>query len=390
MGRQVVRLAANDKPERLGKTLFRKHMMRPGRWEHPNAPGGELVVDRPFLEKIAENFHAGARDTVPIPLSHKDTDGITSIGRVVDVEVTDEGLFGYHLITKEENAKKIEDDDWYATSVMVEPNFRNKETSKDIGPTLIHNAITNAPYMTGLAPFEAVAFGDDAPDITVLDFRTGDGPDGTKGEKMNVTEFLAENKDMTDEDFLKDLAEARPELAKSLKVDPEAIKAAAAKETRDEIAGHLAESGIVIEFPTEKAKAKGEKTKAKVDDSVDISEHPAFVALSDAVKELTETQTKSAVETRVDQAIREGRVLPTEKEGLVAVGFSDSDLLNTLLDARKPNSSIVMSEVGFKISQEPGETVDLNGVPQVSDPAAERERYKGVARSVGATVGAAT
>ena len=390
MGRQVVRMRSSEPAQKLGSRMFRKQMMRYGRWLHPDAKDGELVVDRPFLEKVAENFHAGVRDTVPIPLSHKDKGGITSIGRVVDVEVDDEGLWGYHLIAKPENAAKIDDEEWRDSSVLVEPDFVDKESGRSVGPALIHNAITNAAYMTGLAPFEAVAFGEDAAETTVLDFGANDGTVGTaKGGKMDIKAHLAAASEVSDEDFLAELRNTRPDLLKTLEVDTDSIKTAARKGVIDE----LAEEGIVIDFEAIAEARKGKKSKkgkkndaSKVDISgVDISDHPAFVALSDEVTKLTKAATQSDVESRVDKAIREGKATAAEKKSLVAVGFADSELLDTLLDARKPNTSVGMSELGFSLAQEPGQAVDANGVPKVDDTAAEAKRYLAMAGSVKST-----
>ena len=166
----MVRAQSDTPAEKLSNRLFRKHMLRPGSFTHPTAPGGKLDVDREFCEMIAANFRKGLRDNVPMPLSHKDTNAITSVGNVVDVEVTDEGLFGYHLVIDEEDAERLggEGKKWRGSSVSILMDYTDRETGENHGPVLATNIVTNAPWIDKLQPWEEILLGDEAANYDVV------------------------------------------------------------------------------------------------------------------------------------------------------------------------------------------------------------------------------
>ena len=320
----------------LSRRLFRKQILRYGKWSHPAAPGGVLNVTKEFVTKIADNFKRGVRDNVPIPLGHE-MDAISSVGKVVGLEVDENGLWGIHEIEDAEAADKI-GKVWTGTSAFIDLNAEDKETGEKLGPVLVHNAITNAPYIKGLAPFESVALGEDAQDAVVIALHEQtDEPGGA----MTLEELLHELQETSDDELRAALQEHRPEVLASATEaaddDEEALEAAR-REGREAVVAALAEKGITVAL-SESAAGSDE------DVDVDIESHPVVVALAERVTKLEGEKVEAAAEAVIDKAIAEGKVLPSQREGLLEVALSENgmDRLTKII----PSEAVVdLSEKG--------------------------------------------
>lgn len=298
----------------LGSNLFRKQLLRYGVWDHPKAPGGKLTVTKEFVTKIVDNFKKGLRDDVPVPKGH-DLDALSSVGKIVGLEQDDSGLWGIHEII--EDVDKI-GKTYTGTSAFIDMAYVDKETGKEHGPVLIHNALTNAPYIKGLAPFEAIALGEDANEAVVISL-----PSENKGRSnMTVEELLAQLDETSDDDLRKALEAKRPELFGSPEGNPEdaeKVIADAKKEAREELVAALAEKGVTVSLSEE-----NEKDGAKAE--VDIQSSPEFVALSERVENLESEKKTTEAETLIDSAIHDGKVLPAQREGLLEVALSEGGM----------------------------------------------------------------
>lgn len=321
----------------LGPKLFRKQILRFGEWKHPAAPGGKLQVTKEFVAKIIENFNKGLRDDVPIPKGH-DVDALTSVGKVVGLEMGPDGLYGLHEI--EEDAEKI-GKTLTGTSAFINMDYEDAETGEHHGPVLIHNALTNAPYIKGLAPFEALALGEDAEEAVVIAL-----PNATTEADMTLEELLAQIEETSDDELREALEKARPELFAGIegdesKTDDDAI-AAAKDEARKEVVAALAEKGITVALSEE---------NEDEDPKVDVTGAPEFVALSERVDALeTEKREKEAADI-VEKAIKDGKVLPAQREGLMEVALSEGGMerVKKLI----PEESVVdLSEHGVSTGHE--------------------------------------
>ncbi len=346
MAKHVYLRTQSDGPSvALSRRLFRKQLLRYGTWEHKAAPGGKLQVTKEFLTKIVDNFRAGVRDDVPIPLGHE-VDAISSIGKVVSLEVDDDGLWGVHEIADDADAAKI-GDTWTGSSAFIDLNAIDKETGKEHGPVLVHNAITNAPYIKDLAPFEALALGEDAQDAVIIALQQ-EMPDDEGGE-MTLEELLAQLAETSDDDLRKALTESRPELFADAaagegddEVAEEALEAAKA-EGREAVVAALAEKGITV--------ALSEDAKGADEAEVDITSAKEFVDLSERVSTLEDEKVKAQAEAVIDKAIREGKVVPAQTEGLLEVGLSEGGL-ETLAKLIPEKAVVDLSEAGVNPSDE--------------------------------------
>jgi len=332
-----LRSEQNGKAIALGRNLFRKQILRYGTWKHSAAPNGKLEVTKDLVGEIVTNFNAGVRDEVPVPLGHE-RDAISSIGQIVGLEQDDEGLWGFHEIADEDHAAKL-GSVWNGSSALIELDSVNRETGEKLGAVLIHNAITNAPVIQDLAPFESVALGEDAKDAVVIALQ-----ETNTGGAMTLTETLQAIAETPDDELRTALTELRPDMfaTANSEDDDEAAIAAARTEGADAVVAALAEKGIAVSL--------SEDDDAK-DPEVDVSSAPEFVALSERVNTLEGEKASTAVTAVVEAAVQAGKILPSQKDGMIAIGLSEGGL--ELLESVIPEASLVdTSEKGANTANE--------------------------------------
>lgn len=328
----------------LSNNLFRKQILRFGEWDHKAAPGGKLTVTKDFINKIIENFRAKVRDDVPVPLGH-DVDAISSIGHVVGLEADESGLWGIHEIADPEDAAKI-GSTWTGSSAFIDLNAVDKETGKEYGPVLVHNAITNAPYIKDLAPFESVALGEDAQDAVVIALQ--EVTNKQEGGRMTVEEALQAIAETSDDDLREALSTARPELFAVANSEDDAEKAKAAVEAarveeREAVVAALAEKGVTVSL--------SESAEDAAETVVDITSAPEFVSLSERVTSLEGEKVEAEAAAVIDKAIGDGKVLPAQRDGFLEVALSEGgmDRLAKLI----PTKALVdLSESGVSPADE--------------------------------------
>ncbi len=342
----------------LGPSVFRKQILRYGKWSHKDAPGGVLTVTKEFVAKIVENFKAGVRDDVPVPMGH-DRDALTSVGHVIGLEQTEDGLYGIHEIDDPEGkvGKTLT-----GTSALVALNYEDTETGKEYGPVLIHNALTNAPHIKGLAPFEAVALNEDVEEAVVISL-----PKETKAIQevdMTLEELLAALEETSDDDLREALKGKRPDFfgtpdgEPTAKVDDEALEDAA-KKAREEVVAKLAEKGVTVSL--------SEDDDDKDETEVDITSAPEFVSLSERVDTLETEKSTDAAKTLVDDAIKVGKVLPAQRDALIEVALAEGGMER--VEKLIPEKAIVdLSERGV----EAGHPTNVDLSEEESDDEATR------------------
>lgn len=140
---------------RLGTNLWRKELLRFGTWVHPNDPERELVVDRSLVDRIKVNFESRVLDFVPVPSGHSDA-WEANRGEVISLEVDPNvGLIAL-LRVDAETDQAIADGRLRGISAGFHEDYLDRERDVRVGPLLRHAALTNVPYIKGLAAFERV------------------------------------------------------------------------------------------------------------------------------------------------------------------------------------------------------------------------------------------
>ena len=142
----------------LGTTgrLFKKQVLPLGEWVDPLFPEDKMVFTSEFLQRMVDNFKAGVAGRVATPSFHTD-DSQFNKGEVVDVELEDDGLYAYVDIRDDETARNIENDTIWDVSAKFTDDYRDTKTGTWYGPTLLHLALVNNPYIKKMNPFKALA-----------------------------------------------------------------------------------------------------------------------------------------------------------------------------------------------------------------------------------------
>jgi hypothetical protein len=141
--------------------LIWKTAARTGTWKLSPLPGGEpLTIDKPLLDDVQAAFDDGAWEHVTVPLSHADrVDENTGYVKALKVE-PDPHRPGQHVLrtgikfTDPDVRKKVSEGSIANCSVGVSLSGHTRtEDGKFFPRVLKHVALTNRPWLNGLAPF---------------------------------------------------------------------------------------------------------------------------------------------------------------------------------------------------------------------------------------------
>ena len=290
---------------RVQGRLFEKHILNKGPLIHPKT-GARIDIDDDFVGALARNFAAGVCDIVQVPLANDKNEHVenpgANLGEVVGVRERDGKV--YALIDARQDADKF-GKTYLGASAFLSTNYTDSASGRKVGPALLHVAVTNRPYVTGLEDYkEVIAASDNSGEVVVLT---------EPEEPVPLT---------------------REELLAALKnehgIDIEALQAAAAASPAPDTA---ALSAAVVDA----LRQSGVVQLAAPDDQVTQADVVAAVLeLSNANKGLTGQVTQlrqREAEHEVDGYIAAGRVLPKQRTAFVTLALSDRDMLETLLPA---------------------------------------------------------
>ena len=156
MSKQIILLTAGDASTGVltGKT-YRKQIVRYGKWVNPMFPVEDMILDKAWGQQIIENYNKKIVDRVPIPSNHTD-DVEANRGEVVGLENADDGLYALMDIRDADTVTKIEEGLIFDVSISFEWDFVDSEKGEAHGPVLLHVALVNNPYLTGMKPFAKI------------------------------------------------------------------------------------------------------------------------------------------------------------------------------------------------------------------------------------------
>lgn len=156
-------------------------------------PGGRFKFDKATFEVIVQNFHnhpaysAGNTDVVPWDFHHASefapsegtipTLGAPAQGWVQELEIRTSATGEAQLWAKtrwlEPARSYIKDGRYKWASVVVDFGARDAESNEKLGPTLVSVAITNNPFVEGMAPLVAASKDRPAGRIAASDYYGG-------------------------------------------------------------------------------------------------------------------------------------------------------------------------------------------------------------------------
>lgn len=297
--------------------LFKKQILHMNsEFVHPNLPGKKIKVDENLAAALSKNFEKGYCDIVQVPIvdgknAHVE-DPLRNVGEVVGIEHDDKGIYAIIDARKEEYAEEL-GKTLIGASAMMHMDYVDTKTGDHVGPTLLHVAVTNRPYITNLGDFEEVV---KLSADTLID---------------ETPAILQDAADLQEEQMNKD--ELLAVLKSEHGIDVAALQAAANKDTTAELTAAL--SNVL--------KEAGVVSLSNADEDTigikDIAE--AVVELSGEKVQLektVESLVKQADELRLTNATKEiedyikaGRILPKQKEAMIALSMEDRETFELLL-----------------------------------------------------------
>ena len=158
----LIQFAAQDTAAAtLSGHVYRKQLAKYGEWVNPEYPylssDPIMTLDEAWGEKIVENFNNNVLGSpVPVPLNHTN-DVKENTGKVQSLEsVKGDGLYGNLLIADQETVEKLDKGVIFDVSISFDWNLRRTDDGKSYGPTLLHVALVNNPYLIEMNTFEKI------------------------------------------------------------------------------------------------------------------------------------------------------------------------------------------------------------------------------------------
>lgn len=158
----ILQFATEDTQEATYKgSIYRKQVAKFGSWENPDYPwfsdDPKMTLDEAWGEQIVENFNNDALGSkIPVPLNHTD-DVRVNTGEVESLEVVaGDGLYANLNIKDEETQEKLDKGLIFDVSISFVWDLVRQDDGKHYGPTLLHVALVNTPYLIGMNSFEKV------------------------------------------------------------------------------------------------------------------------------------------------------------------------------------------------------------------------------------------
>lgn len=138
--------------------LFRKHVLNKGPLIHPRTKK-VVQIDDEFVNHLVDNFNNGVCDIVQVPLAtdsnEHSEDPDRNIGEVVDLKVENDKVYAY-IDVRDKNAVEKMGTTYLGASAFLNLNYFDTSDGQRKGPTLLHTAVTNRPYVTGLEDYEEI------------------------------------------------------------------------------------------------------------------------------------------------------------------------------------------------------------------------------------------
>ncbi|MDN4611476.1 phage protease [Arthrobacter burdickii] len=322
---------------------YRKQLVKFGNWVNPHDPRKKMVLDKSWAAQVVQNFKDKVLNKVPVVEGHPKTSGellASTRGWLAGLSIEDDGVYGELDITASDTTTKIDSGLFDDVSISFDPDYLDKLKGDNVGPALLHVGIVNDPYLKGMKPFEALAdktkiiMLSESKELEVSKVKNDrDFPIDVKyteeGEEKTIT--LPAGKEV---EVSEDAAEAVTGQIKDAtapeKTDEEkAAEETAAKETEDKAAADK-EAADKAEAD---AKAKADAEKSELEQTKE--------ALADANKKIALGESEKAYDT----LLREGKIVPAQKETFIALSTAATTGTISLADESTSSLSDLLTDL---------------------------------------------
>lgn len=319
--------------------LFEKHILTKGTLIHP-VTKQPINIDDEFVQKLQKNFRDNVCDIVQVPLAGDQNQHTENpernLGEVVDVREREGKV--YAVI----DARKCADDfgkTLLGASAMLHTNYVDTRSGKSVGPTLLHVAVTNRPYVVGLENYKEILAASNVAEGSVVVYETSENTEeevtdnsndaAQLSASLNADEAIQETT-MTLEETLSTLKTEHGIDVPALQAERDALKAQVDEKTSlsNDLAtklGDLLEATDALELSATES--------GQIDAEVIVG---AIAELANNHKESISKIEKlehAAAVAEVSALVSQGRVLPTQVDSLVELKLSNSTLFDSLVPA---------------------------------------------------------
>lgn len=157
--KHIALFAEGDNDSQMVGTVFRKQIAKFGKWVNPLFPIEFMELDEAWAKDLVKNFNAKVIDHVPVPLDHTDMTEANT-GELIKLEIVPgDGLYGYLDIRRPQTVEDINNGLIFDVSISFDWNYIDTAEGKEHGPTLLHVALVNNPYLKGMPAFEEAQVG---------------------------------------------------------------------------------------------------------------------------------------------------------------------------------------------------------------------------------------
>lgn len=313
-GTSFVELSADDdslvelsrKPQ--GR-VFRKQILKYG----PLHYGGQTIdINEKFVDTLVANFSNNVCDIVQVPKAgpknEHTEDPDRNVGEVIAIHKTDKGAF-VDIDVRTDDADKM-GKTLLGASAMLHMDYTDTRSNKKVGPTLLHTALTNRPYVTELDGFEEIiaASAEGADDIQMVVLTSAD-PSTQEGDDMPLTreEHIAALK----ADHGIDVADLQ-------------ARADAGVQLSNAVRDKLTEHGLI------QLSAGSDATQADLIGAVEGAASQ-IAELSNTIELSRAEAARTAAASEVQELIDAGRILPKDKDAHVELKLSSPELFDKIV-----------------------------------------------------------
>lgn len=355
--------------------VYRKHILNRGTLYHP-LTGTKIAIDDDFVDHLKTNFSNNVCDIVQVPLANDQNEHVenpaANLGEVVGIEDDKKSGKIYALV----DARKQADDfgkTLLGASAFFHLNYKDSKTNKRVGPTLLHVAVTNRPYVTGLDPYEPVvaASAEYLGEPALVEMSGESNQEGAMPRSLE--EVLAELRT----DHSVDVDALRTEL--SAAKDEATAATGKAKAAEDQLANTTTKLTEALKGSEEGAKlSSGDVSSEDVVNAVAelAQRNVALSAAQEAAGDRIAALEKRNVEAEIDGLISEGKILPAKREVYLTMALSHREMFDQIV----PDAPIVAlsQEKGTapRADEHRGREIDVEAeLARLTGPGGPAERY---------------
>lgn len=333
----------DSKDGQMAGTVYRKQIVKFGKWVNPLMPIEFMELDEEWAKKVKKNFDSGVIPRVPVPLDHTDATEANT-GELIKLEIVPgDGMYGYLDIRRPNVVEDIDNGLIFDVSISFDNDYIDTKDGKHHGPTLLHVALVNNPYLKGMPEFEAAEVGSYSESWgklqTMLSLPKSDSVIMLSESKVKELSTMETATVKNDKEYAVEITvknEDGEEVKKTL---------AAGEETevpKDQSEAVLTQISEAVDPDAEEEKDDDDEGEEDEDDDKnkggDLSE-----AERKELADLRKKQALSEVESQYNTLLSQNKIVPAQKEAFMKLSEVNSTKVE--LSGKQVNLSTIVTNI---------------------------------------------